>query len=85
LISGLITDNQAAAFRLAAPFSDLAEKQENQHNYEDQSHASGRIITPAPAVRPPRQHAKKRQEKNHDQYRTKHVSLLTFFIHLYPE
>jgi len=52
--------------------SNPAKNQENDNNQEDQSYSSARIISPTPAMRPSRQGAQQRQDKNHNQYCSKH-------------
>jgi hypothetical protein len=52
--------------------SNLAENQKYDNNQKDQSNSSARIISPTPAMRPPWQGAHQRQDKNNDQYGSKH-------------
>jgi hypothetical protein len=54
---------------------DAAKKQEDDDDDQNQSYAARRGITPFPAVRPPRQHAEKRHNQNHDQDSSEHCFL----------
>src|SRR5277367_4677821 len=59
-----------------ADSSDLAKNQKHDNDQEEQPQSSGREIAPTPAMVPSGQSAKKRQDKNHNQNRSQHVSPL---------